>query len=289
MRLQTICIAATVLGWAGSALADAPDTQPAQFTAIIEMPTNATGGPTTQGSGQLILSSGAPTPAVVQMLEKHRGELLRKITELHKQLQAQTHRLEVTPAALHEAAADLDNQLQSLELEEVAANARRDAIEQEIAVARNDIRQNASNDISLAELQANVDRHSEELDNLARKYDLAKQTNGSQSSEVVSLAEQVDDATQKLSHEQAELADEKTRSIGSISPQEVSALSKELIEQTIDGREREAKIQFIRNRLDELSAAFDTLAELSVAEDANSYIQKYQGEVHIIPNFNDSK
>ena len=291
MRLQMMLIAASVLGLAAVTRADPPTTQPMMLIAGYDGGNMVgPGGSATRQTMQVfVIGPGKPSPEAIQVLERQRGKLLQRITELHKQLQVETQRLEVSPEILHQAAADLDNQLQTLELEEVAANARRDAIEQEIAAARENIKQNVSNDVSLEQLQSDVDRHSVELDDLARKYELAKQTAAGDNQTVISLAHQIDAATERLAEERADLTSRKMQAIGFISSQEISALSKELIEQAIDGRERDAKIQFIRGRLDALSNAFAILADLTAAEDENDFIQKNQPDIHIFPVFDDSK
>src|ERR1700683_3685459 len=232
MRLQSICIAALVLGLTSAGQADSPSTQPMVLIAGYDGGNMVSpGGPTTQQTMEVfVIGPGKPSPEVIQVLEKQRGKLLQRITELQKQLQAQTHRLEVSAANLHQAAADLDNQLQALQLEEVGADARRDAVENQIVQAEDRARRAVGNN-RLDILGGLMAEQQAKLDDLIKR----RQENGANITDAQIAAAQENVGAVRLRIENVR-AQAEAEAAGGLD--EVSALNKELIDEAIDASER---------------------------------------------------
>jgi len=174
---------------------------------------------------------------------------LDSLTKSQQDLRALTHRLDVSPEALQKAAAHLDEQLETLELDEVGSAARRKATEAAIKQEMDRVEKHANDDPVAAELQNVVKAREAQLQRLREMFKAA----------VVSQAE-VEATAASIAEAKAKLAERQQSAVGGIDGESVASLRRDLLNLSIVEQERQARMQYLKMQQQRLSQAMDSLA-----------------------------
>ncbi|HTW94868.1 MAG TPA: hypothetical protein VMD30_08755 [Tepidisphaeraceae bacterium] len=164
----------------------------------------------------------------------------------------QTGRIEVSPDALHAAAAKCDDQIEEVRLDEAADDARFAAITDAIAQLSRQSADQVNNDPVVTQLQQVVDARQKELDAVSRKHQMGQET------EI-----DVDAAAGAVAEAKAQLALQRQQATAAAGGDMLMALQKELISVTIDQQEIKAKRSVLDREETNLPQALDDVDELA--------------------------
>jgi hypothetical protein len=220
-----------------------------------------------------------------QMREERANVEMRQLnSELHdiqSQLREKTGRMDVSPENLESTVESLEKDKEALMLADVAAKARRDAMEEAIAEQTARADKIAAVDATIDALRKGVEAREKQLDYIQQQVKSGVNTQDTVMAAQASLAQ----AEANLAERRSALSGE---SGGSLS----SALSRELLDLNIEEKEREAKMEFIEKRLKTLGEALQMadnadLADLMrrresagvVEENARHNLQAIQDEI----------
>lgn len=176
---------------------------------------------------------------------------LATLEKSQQELRALTHRLDVSPEALQKAAAHLDEQLETLELDEVGSAARRKATEEAIKQEMDRVEKRVSADPVAGELQNVVKAREAQLERLKQMFKAA----------VVSQAE-VDATAASIAEAKAKLAERQQSAVGGIDGESVASLRHDLLSLSILEQERQARMQYLKMQQDRLSQAMNNLTAI---------------------------
>lgn len=171
-----------------------------------------------------------------------------RLAELHAiqaKIRKDTGLLEVTPEGLRQLVDRLQQQAESLELEEVGAAGRQNALEAAIAKYSAQMRKRAEADDVAQELTKVLEMRRNQL---ARMRELMKQGTLTQA--------ELDAAEAAVAQAQAEVAASRQRAAGAAGDT-LEAWNRELVNLSVAAQERRAKLSFIRDRLKKLEPALD--------------------------------
>jgi chromosome segregation ATPase len=208
-------------------------------------------------------------------------QLNSELHEIQSQLRAKTGRMDVSPENLESTVESLEKDKEALMLADVAAKARRDAMEEAIADQTAKADKMAAVDATIDALRKGVQAREKQLDLIQKQVQSGANTQDTVMAAQASLAQ----AEANLAERRSALSGE---SGGSLS----SALSRELLDLNIEEKEREAKMEFIEKRLKTLGEAMQMadnadLADLMrrresagvVEENARHNLQAIQDEI----------
>lgn len=188
-----------------------------------------------------------------QELDQRHDELMKIQSELH----AATGRADVSPEGLQKAASRLDDELESLMLDEVGSRARADALARTIAEQTNRVKAVATDDDAIKELMAVVQVRDVQLQ---RAQALHKQG--------AAPATEVDQAQAALAEAKATMSERRRALAGGPTGDGLTAWNRELLNLTIAEKERQARISYIQTRLKALSEAMPKVEQLQNIREA---------------------
>jgi chromosome segregation ATPase len=176
---------------------------------------------------------------------------LNEIQQVQGMINAHTGRVDVSPEGLRSALRSLEDQRQSLVIELAGAKARRDAIQQMVAVQSAKAADVAQNDPVTRELKEIVDIQQTKLDQKVREVDHGAGNKG-----------EVLDAESALAEAQIKLAEHGRDSTSA----SVAGLNEKLTEMTVDEAERQATLQAVNDQLDKLGGVSSRIDELELLQ-----------------------
>jgi hypothetical protein len=171
---------------------------------------------------------------------------MTSVRSLRNDLRALTHRVDVSPESLHVTARTLEEQRETLMLETAGGNARRDALAEALAAQSATAAGSLQNDPILIEMTKVV----------GFKEDAIKYKEQMRKEGVAGPAE-VEAAQADLSEAKIRLAQRQQEVAGNNLADSLTALRTEITSLAVAEKEREARLQFISKRLDELASALD--------------------------------
>jgi chromosome segregation ATPase len=171
-------------------------------------------------------------------------QLNSELHEIQSQLREKTGRMDVSPENLESTVESLEKEKEALMLADVAAKARRDAMEEAIAEQTAKADKIAAVDATIDALRKGVEAREKQLDLIQQQVKSGVNTQDTVVAAQASLADAEARVAERLSALSGEAG-------GNLS----SALSRELLDLNIEEKEREAKMQFIEKRLKTLGEA----------------------------------
>jgi len=174
---------------------------------------------------------------------------------LQERMRTGSGRFDVSADALESDASRYDKELESLQLESVGAKARRDAIEKAIKEQSDQAKAALHDDPVAAELQKVVDARQEQEKFVAMQTKAGVATQADLTSAQATLAEA-----------EAKLAERKRDAAAAAGAENLAPLNRELASLTIAEDEREAKIEFLKARLDKLRPLLEMTDDLQDRE-----------------------
>ena len=186
-----------------------------------------------------------------ELAGKKRDELAEALKALRDAIRANTGRLVATPEGLRRVLDKLQEQHEQLELDEAGARGRREGLEKAIAQLSDRLKQRTQSDAVADELKKVVQVREQQLKRVEEAYKSA----------TVAQAE-VDSAEAALAQSKADLAGARQRAIGSGSAEALDAWNRELLTLSVEEQERQARLEYIKERLQQLAAVQEQVDDL---------------------------
>ncbi|HWE92764.1 MAG TPA: hypothetical protein VG269_02215 [Tepidisphaeraceae bacterium] len=188
-----------------------------------------------------------------QALDQRHDELMKIQSELH----AATGRADVSPEGLQKAASRLDEEMESMTLDEVGSKARADALAKTIAEQTERAKATAQDDPAGAELMALLKVRENQLALLQQRY---KQG-------IASITD-VQQAEAALAEAKAGAAERRRAIVTGPAADGVATWNRELLNLTIAEKERQARLGYIQARLKTLAEAMPKVEQLQNIREA---------------------
>jgi chromosome segregation ATPase len=186
-----------------------------------------------------------------------------KLRDVRQQMQSLSGRIEVSPDVLRHAAVKLEDEQQSLELEQAAMSARQEAMEKAAATAAARAKQAAEEDPVARELAKVVDARETAWKQLRQAF-----ARGLTTPQEVSAAEAA------LAEAKAKLAAQREQAVVAAGGDGLAALNRELTNLSISEQERQARLRFIKERLAKLAQALQLVDDLEAGQAAVVRLQR---------------
>ncbi|MDB5175129.1 MAG: hypothetical protein JWN51_3902 [Phycisphaerales bacterium] len=193
----------------------------------------------------------------VAIARNESDQAYEQLLKVQSELRTQTGRADVSPEGLQKAASRLDEEMESLMLDEVGSKARVDALAKTIAEQTNRAKDIAKQDDAAAQLMAVVDVREKQL---ARVQQLYK-------SGAAPLAE-VQQAEASLAEAKATAAERRRALVAASAGDGVAVWNHELLNLSIAEKERQARMAYIAERLKRLSESMPKLEQLQNLREA---------------------
>jgi chromosome segregation ATPase len=216
--------------------------------------TSSTFAATTQPSSPADLAT-QPLQNQITQLQEQLNRCRNQIESMKVDLRDRIHRTEISPPVIHAAAATFDDQIESLELQAASNSARHDAIAKAIRQTANGAVASADNDVLVGELRNVIDARKKQVDFVHKQFDAGLATSAD-----------VTKAEAEFSNAQADFESHRQGVIVAASGDAIAALNKELIDVQIAQADNSAKLQFLRQRLDQIASGFSELDSLEQAQ-----------------------
>lgn len=172
----------------------------------------------------------------------------RELKEIRDKLRDLSGRADVSPNTLTAAMSAMDEEMQRLQLERLAKDARRKALEEEIARASERIEKRVESDPIALELQKVVEAREHAAETMKQLHKNGQASQGELHNAIARAAE----ARAKVLQQQRDAA---TAAGGTA----LEAFNRELMTLSIDSREIEAKLKHLEQRLPRLRQAVELL------------------------------
>lgn len=188
------------------------------------------------------------------LIEKYRQEQANyqeRMSSLREQIAKATDEPGITPELVRQDVGRLVEQREQLEMEAAGANGRRDGLEKAIAQLSHRLEDRVKADPVAKELEKAADAREQQVKLLEENFKRA----------VVTQAD-VLAAQAALAQAKAELASARQHAAGAGSVEALDAWDRELLKLSVDGQERQARLQYITERLKKLAPALEDVADL---------------------------
>jgi chromosome segregation ATPase len=182
---------------------------------------------------------------------KEREMMEDELSTTRKQLREQTGLVEVTPEAVRQMIARLQEQREQLELDAAGAEGRQRAMAEALAKLSAQLSERAESDPVLKELRSVVVGREMQV---TRLRSLAK--------DGAAAASAVDDAEEALAAANADLAAARQRVSGGRGADALDVWNHQMLELSVAAQEREARLKHIAKRLAIFSSALSNLDKL---------------------------
>ena len=183
--------------------------------------------------------------------EQQLDQTYQQLRKLQSELREATGRADVSPEGLQKAASRLDEEMESMTLDEVGSKARADALAKTIAEQTDRAKKMAQGDDAAAELMDVVQVREKQLARLQELYKAG----------AAPLAE-VQQAEASLAEAKATLAERRRAIVTGPAGDGVAMWNHELLNLTIAQKERQARMAYIEERLKRLSGAMPAVDQL---------------------------
>ena len=178
-----------------------------------------------------------------------------RVEQLRKQIREVAHRADVSVKNINEAVTRLEEERQKLELDQMGKAARRSALEKEIAEQTAKIQQKAAADPIGEELKTVVKARMQHADQLQKLHDSGQ----------ASMTE-VSDAMAAAAEARAKLLERQRDAATEAGGDAIANLNHELLNLTVDLRELDARLEYVKQRLPGLLDAIDRVDDLDRAQ-----------------------
>ena len=188
------------------------------------------------------------------LIEKYRQEqdsFRTRQAMLRNQIRDATGQPGATPESVRQDIARLIEQEEQLKLEEAGAKGRRQGLEKAIAQLSHRLEDRVKSDPVAAELQRAVEAREQQVRLLEEHF----KTGVATQADVLA-------AQAALAQAKADLAAAHQHAAGPGSVEALDAWDRELLKLSVDDQERQARLQYIGERLKDLASAFDNVIEL---------------------------
>lgn len=186
------------------------------------------------------------------IVEKERNEVMERLMQLQAEIGKVTGRVDVSPEGIRAAVAQLQQQQEQLMLDEAGAQGRRAGLEQAIKEYSSAAVGRAQSDEAVKQLQSVLDIREAEL---KRKLQLQKVG--------AIAADEIAQAEAAVAQARADVADAKHRIAGDVGPNSaLDVWNRELMNLSIEQAERQARLDYIRSRLDKYGQVTTAVSDL---------------------------
>lgn len=198
-----------------------------------------------------------PEATVVQSDQDNvRLEQLKKRAELRRAIESSTGLVDVTPDAVHKLIANLQEQREQLKLEIAGDEGRRKGLQQAIDNLSARLEKRVDSDEVVKELAKVVELRTAQLAKTKLMYQQASISAG-----------EVDQAEEKVALARADLAAARQKAVGADGPESLEGWNHQLMELAVNSMDRQARLEYVERRLDELSRAQDKFDQLEQLQD----------------------
>jgi chromosome segregation ATPase len=176
------------------------------------------------------------------------------LRDLRDKLRASAGRADVSPQSISDALSKLEEEKQKLELDVMGKQARRDALDQQIAKQSQTIQKKVEDDAIATELQKAADAREQKVKFVQQQF---KQ----------GLATQADinDAVAAAADAQAKLLQRRHDAAAEAGGDALQAFNREAVTLSVDLSEAKARLKFVQDRLTHLAGASDDVDQLERA------------------------
>jgi len=191
----------------------------------------------------------------------------RELKELRQKLRDLSGRSDVSPKTLMSALANMDDELQRLQLESLSKESRQKALEEQIAALTERVQKRIESDPIAAEFQKVVEAREERIKTTKQMYESG-----------TASREEMSQAVAQAAEAKAKLLQQQRDSSAAAGGTALEAFNRELMTLSIDSRELEAKTKYLQERLPRLREAVELLDDYNRiqqrAADANSALDE---------------
>jgi len=177
-------------------------------------------------------------------------EVNRQLSQIRATLRDLSGRSDVSPKTLTGALSSMDDELQRLQIERLSKDARRQALEEQIAELTERVQKRIESDPIATELKKVVDAREESVATLKKMYE----SGTSSRAELTQAVAQAAEAKAKLLQQQRDAS----AAAGGTS---LEAFNRELMTLSIDAKELNTKTKYLEERLPRLRQAVELLDE----------------------------
>jgi hypothetical protein len=191
----------------------------------------------------------------LEAAEKRLAQAADKARRLREELRQVADRADVSAAGIQSAVASLEEERQRLELDVLGKNARREALEEQIAVQSERAAKKVEEDPVMAELRKVVELREDQLKRLEEQH-----TAG------MAPRADLDEAMARLAELRAKLLERRQQATIEAGGEVLATFNRELLTLSVDLREMNARLEFVNKRLDRLRQATELLDPLEGVE-----------------------
>jgi hypothetical protein len=182
--------------------------------------------------------------------EEMAAEANQHLKVVREKLRDLSGRSDVTPKTLTNALSSMDDELQRLQLERLSKDARRRALEEEIAKLSERVQKRIESDPIATEFQKVVDAREESVKTIKQLHEQGQASRA----DVMQAVAQAAEAKAKLLQQQRDAA-------AAAGGTALEAFNRELMTLSIDARELDTKTKYLEERLPRLRQAVELLDE----------------------------
>ena len=179
----------------------------------------------------------------------------QKVRRLREELRAVADRADISAAGIQAAVASLEQERQRLELDNLGKTARREALEEQVAVQSERAAKKVEEDPVMAELRKVVELREGQFKRIEEAHAAGMAPRG-----------ELDEAMARLAELRAKLLERRQQATIEAGGEVLGAFNRELLTLSVDLREMNARLEFVNKRLDRLRQAMELLDPLERAE-----------------------
>ena len=187
----------------------------------------------------------------LERAEKERAAAMDKTEATRQEIRSATGRADVSPEGLRQAITKLQEQQETLLLDEAGAGGRRQGLSEAIAKLTQQVKNKADTDAAVDELTQVVALREKELQRMQQldaTHTIPQQT--------------LEDAQAKVADARLKLIEARRQTIGNANAESLEMWNRELMSLSVAEVERRARLKFIQERLNRLSAVVPKIDEL---------------------------
>ena len=174
-----------------------------------------------------------------------------QVRQVEEELRDKSGRVDVSPESLRQAASRMENELESLQLDAAGATARMEALAKTISEVARKGEEVAKGDEVAKQITVVVAAREEEL---VMKQKLFEQATVSQA--------ELADARARLAEAKAKLAERRMAVSASAGGGALGDWNREMLNLSLDAQERQARTEFLKQRLDRLRSSLPDMVKL---------------------------
>ena len=184
--------------------------------------------------------------------EKDRAMAMDRTEATRQQLRNETGRADVSPEGMRQAITKLQEQQEQLLLDQAGAEGRRKGLTEAIDKLTSQMKVKADTDAAVDELKQVIALREKELQRLRQLQEAVSQ-------------KAIEDAQAAVADARLKLIEVRRQAIGNTNAESLEMWNRELINLSVAEIERQARLKFIQDRLNRLSAAVPKIDELERA------------------------